>query len=197
MKIFRAGLPQLAVSLRSRAKLKSPRRQNKLFDRVRDQLGRVLWPGVAKIKNLVTATRSRRHHDVGVLIVDLAQQIGGNLFREIVFLGERAEFNRHSAAAQLRIRALRALSPPRSQYLSRDTEQTCRPTKSLCRATRHFVSRLSQTSDRIFAACNAAANASRKSRASSPLMNGPAQDRQLYLPARGPRSRFGLTDRHC
>src|SRR5438270_10630378 len=100
MKIFRAALPHLAVSLRSRAKLKSPLRRSRsnLLNRVGDQLGHVLRPEAAQIDNLVTATRSRSNHDVGMLIVDLAKQIGRDLFREFVFLGQRSECACHSAA---------------------------------------------------------------------------------------------------
>ena len=42
-------------------------------DRVREQFSHVLWPDAAKIDNLMPATRAGSDHNIGLLIVDLAQ----------------------------------------------------------------------------------------------------------------------------
>src|SRR5438105_1584494 len=97
----------------------------------------------------------------------------------------------------LRIQAIRALSPPRFQCPARDIEQTCRPTKSLCPETLHFVSRVSRTSGRTACACTAATIFLSKCQAPSPSNRGLAQDRQSHLPTTALCNRFGLTDRHC
>src|ERR1700730_17961728 len=56
---------------------------------------------IAKIDNLMPATCAGCDNYIGTLGVDLAKEIGSSPNEQIVFLGERAECSRHSAASSV------------------------------------------------------------------------------------------------